>query len=146
MPTAVQGCYNPCVLGTTLPPSSPYLPPVTAGRRLEELALIESLEPTAVAKLEKVRHDLAWAKLTESGIVARVVRASPLRIVGGLRKIEVDGLVAYEKSFSLWQEGSEYHAGIAGNGNLGIRCGPCSLDNAVSFLQQQYVMPAGKKA
>jgi hypothetical protein len=124
------------VVSTSIDLQGPSLAPVVIGRRLEHLALVDSV---ASDSADAPTLDQAAEALARAGLVARVVSTSPARIVGGRRRIERDGLVVYEDAFSLWRGGSgAYYAGIAGQGNLGTRSGPGTLDDALTFLQREY--------
>ena len=120
-----------------------YLPPVAVGLKLERLSLVETAAPEAgdVSVLDGAARTLAGA-----GLVARVVSVSPAHLVGGRKRVERDGLVAYEDAFSLWRDNAgAYHAGVEGRGNLGVRCGPCSLDQSITFLLRQYGTPTSDR-
>ncbi len=73
------------------------------------------------------------AYLTKAGLVARDL--DNLSIIGGRSSYDRDGILVYEEGFTLWQEEGQYYAGLA---NLGTRCGPGSLDEAVAFLKEAY--------
>lgn len=80
-------------------------------------------------------------RIQNAGLAARAVSVFPLKVIGGRRRIERDGLVTYHEAFSVWRDSTGYRVAIATpqDGNLGQRSEPLwDLDAVAAFIERAY--------
>lgn len=77
----------------------------------------------------------ALERLRAAGLVARLAKGAPTRMVGGTRERDVAGIQVFDQGFVVWREqDGAWWAGVATDRGPDVRCGPGSLDEAVAFV------------